>query len=153
MMMDALSHTGNADCDDEASVTDTTARVRRLLEVCGAHLDKENHDVHRTTSPRSVSEPSLFVAVNFQHMVMEESVNNDVLWAHFDDGEIIALHDENVASIPPEKADVARPTRGLPSPRIVAGDAETISPCRRPTVDACENYSPSISASTLLAMR
>jgi hypothetical protein len=42
---------------------------------------------------------SLFVADNFRHMVDEETRHNPVLWAHYSDAELMALHDELVASI------------------------------------------------------
>lgn len=44
---------------------------------------------------------ALFVAENFQHMQYEETHNNAVLWAHYSDAELAALHDRLVASIPP----------------------------------------------------
>ena len=49
---------------------------------------------------------SLFVAGNLTHMLMEEQTHNAVLWAHYSDEELIALHDELVASIPPEEMAV-----------------------------------------------
>lgn len=45
----------------------------------------------------------LFVAENFRHMDVEETAHNAVLWARYSDAELAALHDELVASIPPEK--------------------------------------------------
>lgn len=45
---------------------------------------------------------SLFVAGNFQHMHVEETAHNAVLWAHYTDAELVAIHDALVASIPPE---------------------------------------------------
>lgn len=46
---------------------------------------------------------SLFVAHNFEHMHVEETAHNAVLWARYTDAELIALHDALVASIPPEE--------------------------------------------------
>ena len=46
---------------------------------------------------------ALFVAENFRHMHVEETAHNAVLWARYTDAELIALHDELVASIPPER--------------------------------------------------
>ena len=52
---------------------------------------------------------SLFVAENFQHMHIEETVNNAALWAAYSDAELIEIHDRLVASIaPPEFMLVAR---------------------------------------------
>ena len=46
---------------------------------------------------------ALFVAENFQHMHIEESVNNAALWAHYSDAELMNLHDRLVASIAPRE--------------------------------------------------
>ncbi len=44
-----------------------------------------------------------FVAENFEHMLVEESYNNAVLWDCYHDDEILALERALVASIPPDK--------------------------------------------------
>jgi len=44
---------------------------------------------------------TLFVAENFQHMHMEETAHNAVLWARYTDAELIAIHDALLASIAP----------------------------------------------------
>lgn len=46
---------------------------------------------------------SLFIAENFQHMHVEETAHNAVLWARYTDAELAAIHDALVASIPPEE--------------------------------------------------
>jgi hypothetical protein len=46
---------------------------------------------------------ALFIADNFQHMHHEETHNNAVMWAHYSDAEIIALHHRLLASIPPQE--------------------------------------------------
>jgi hypothetical protein len=52
---------------------------------------------------------SLFVADNFQHMHVEETAHNAVLWARYTDAELLAIHDALVASIPPgEMMAIAR---------------------------------------------
>jgi hypothetical protein len=48
-------------------------------------------------------ELSLFVAENFQHMHVEETTHNAVLWARYADEELAAIHNELVASIPPHE--------------------------------------------------
>jgi hypothetical protein len=48
-------------------------------------------------------ELSLFVAQNFQHMHVEETAHNAVLWARYTDAELGALHGRLVGSIPPAK--------------------------------------------------
>ena len=46
---------------------------------------------------------SLFIAHNFEHMHVEETAHNAVLWARYTDAELIEIHDALVASIPPEE--------------------------------------------------
>ena len=46
-------------------------------------------------------ELALFVASNFQHMHVEETAHNAVLWARYTDAELLALYDRLLASIPP----------------------------------------------------
>ena len=46
---------------------------------------------------------ALFVAENFQHMHIEESVHNALLWQHYSDGELAALHGRLMASISPKE--------------------------------------------------
>lgn len=46
---------------------------------------------------------ALFMADNLEHMHYEETEHNAVLWAHYTDAELMALHDELVASIPPDE--------------------------------------------------
>ena len=52
---------------------------------------------------------SVFVGENFEHMHVEETQHNAMLWAAYDDAELAAVHDRLVASIDPdEKARIAR---------------------------------------------
>lgn len=46
---------------------------------------------------------ALFIADNFQHMHVEETAHNAVLWARYTDAELVAIHDALLASIPPEE--------------------------------------------------
>ena len=46
-------------------------------------------------------ELTLFVAENFQHMHMEETAHNAVLWARYTDAELVDIHNALVASIAP----------------------------------------------------
>jgi len=46
---------------------------------------------------------ALFVAENFQHMHIEETVHNALLWQHYSDEELHALHGRLMASIPPQE--------------------------------------------------
>lgn len=46
---------------------------------------------------------ALFVAHNFEHMHQEETRHNGVLWAHYTDEELVAIHDALMASIAPQE--------------------------------------------------
>lgn len=46
---------------------------------------------------------SLFIAHNFEHMHVEETAHNAVLWARYTDAELNEIHGALVASIPPEE--------------------------------------------------
>ena len=46
---------------------------------------------------------ALFVAHNFEHMHVEETAHNAVLWSRYTDAELMAIHDALVASIPPQQ--------------------------------------------------
>jgi len=54
---------------------------------------------------------ALFVADNFRHMHVEETAHNALLWARYTDAELVAIHTELVASIPP--ADMVYTLRWL----------------------------------------
>jgi hypothetical protein len=46
---------------------------------------------------------ALFIAHNFEHMHVEETAHNAVLWARYTDAELVNLHNALIASIPPEE--------------------------------------------------
>lgn len=46
---------------------------------------------------------ALFVAENFQHMHVEETLNAATLWAHYTDAELNALHERLLATLAPEE--------------------------------------------------
>ena len=45
---------------------------------------------------------ALFVADNYEHMHIEETRNNEVLWADYTDAELLAIKGRLLAAIPPE---------------------------------------------------
>jgi hypothetical protein len=45
---------------------------------------------------------ALFVAENYQHMQVEETENNAVLWAGYTDEELLEIQDALIAAIPPQ---------------------------------------------------
>jgi len=76
---------------------------------------------------------ALFVAENFQHMHVEETAHNALLWQHYSDGELAALHERILASItPPQHVVVARWMVPASTPaeraRIVAGAKAQMPP-------------------------
>jgi hypothetical protein len=46
---------------------------------------------------------ALFIADNFQHMNVEETAHNAVLWARYTDPELVQIHGALLASIPPDE--------------------------------------------------
>lgn len=67
-----------------------------------AGLVADSRDAARAAScSRLYRALALFVADNFQHMEVEESAHNAVLWAHYSDAELLAIEQALVASIPP----------------------------------------------------
>lgn len=51
----------------------------------------------------------LFVAENLQHMHVEETANNQALWAAYTDAELTALHDAIVASLTDRERQISLP--------------------------------------------
>ncbi len=65
---------------------------------------------------------ALFVAENFEHMHVEETSNQAMLWALFSDADLTALHDRLLASIPmPEMAVTLRWMAGALNFKELAG--------------------------------
>jgi hypothetical protein len=59
---------------------------------------------HRATAALELyRQLALFVAGNFQHMHVEETAHNAVLWARYTDAELAAIEHALVASIPPQE--------------------------------------------------
>ncbi|MBC5763245.1 hemerythrin domain-containing protein [Ramlibacter albus] len=77
------------------------------------HIDALSHDVAALRSAPAAqrhalqhelyADLGLFVAENLQHMRVEETAHNAVLWARYTDAELMAIHDKIVASIPPDQ--------------------------------------------------
>lgn len=87
---------------------------------------------------------ALFIADNLQHMHIEETAHNAVLWARYSDAELGALHDALVASIPPaEMMQVLRWMVPALSPAERAGmlgdmQAQMPPPAFRAVLDAVQ---------------
>lgn len=85
---------------------------------------------------------ALFVAENFQHMHVEETHNNAVLWAHCSDAELLELHHRLLASVAPhEMLQICRwmiPALSPAERAMVFGDmkANAPAPAYRAMLDA-----------------
>lgn len=107
-MTDTLGRVGRVDVDDEADLTCMLDQLDELLAFCAAHVAHlESIETLRTEAQVLAAAPAdartvlahrlyrhlaLFVADNFQHMHIEETANNAVLWAGDDDAELHAVH-------------------------------------------------------------
>ncbi|MGE0314032.1 MAG: hypothetical protein AB7P21_20675 [Lautropia sp.] len=75
------------------------AELRRAIDAL-AHAD----DATRAATAHALYLGlSVFVAHNLVHMVVEETEHNAVLWHHYDDAAIDAMHRRLVGSIPPDQ--------------------------------------------------
>lgn len=145
-MTQTMLKVGSTDASDAQAVAAALAMTADLLDLCSAHIDKENgymhpaiervcpagsqqigteHEHHRadlrtlrghldavsiaTDDHRDLALQqlyqalALFVATNLTHMHQEETELNAILWTHYSDAELMALHGALVASIaPPE---------------------------------------------------
>jgi len=87
--------------DHERHIASLAAAVEALRACAAAQRPAQALELYRDLS--------LFVAENFQHMMVEETAHNAVLWARYTDAELLEIHDRLVASIPPaEMMVVAR---------------------------------------------
>jgi Hemerythrin HHE cation binding domain len=68
-----------------------------------AALVRHSADAGRAAALRRLYQAlALFVAENLQHMHVEETAHNALLWAAYDDAELLAIEQQIVASIPPQ---------------------------------------------------
>jgi hypothetical protein len=89
---DAVAHDHEEHVKHIAMLADLTGRLQGAAEAQRPAL-----------ALRLYRELALFIADNFQHMHVEETAHNAVLWARYTDAELVAVHDALVASIPPEE--------------------------------------------------
>lgn len=85
--------------------------------IAGEHVEHEHHIAHLSSVARALGDGDTaerdralyalylgmaqFVADNFQHMHVEETVHNPALWASHTDAELLALHDALLAAVSP----------------------------------------------------
>jgi hypothetical protein len=72
---------------------------------------------------------AVFVAENFEHMHHEETQHNALLWAAYDDAELLAVHERLVASIPAD--EMARTVRWLVPAMSPAERAAMLAPMQQ----------------------
>lgn len=78
-----------------AAIAELENTVLRMRASQGEHRARAALALYRQLA--------LFVAHNFEHMHVEETAHNAVLWAHYSDEELLALHGRILASLPPEE--------------------------------------------------
>ncbi len=102
---------------DEHLVTidEIDAQAQALRKACLRNdlrddpRDGPRDDKHDAAALRLYRHLAQFIAENFEHMHVEETSNQALLWALFSDAELIALHERLLASVPmPEMAVVLR---------------------------------------------
>jgi hypothetical protein len=76
------------------------------LEALVQTLDRSAGAARKTAVLNLYRALALFVAENFEHMQTEEVENNAVLWSAYSDAELIALHDEILSAVRPERMTV-----------------------------------------------
>ncbi|MBS1135127.1 MAG: hypothetical protein H6R02_2268 [Burkholderiaceae bacterium] len=74
--------------------------IADLRDLAGLVRDSRGN-ARAAASARLYRALALFVADNFQHMHVEETAHNAVLWAHYSDDALMAIEHAIVASIPP----------------------------------------------------
>lgn len=90
------SHKTASDHDQHVAMIGLLTRdIERVRTATGAERQGRLQSLYQHLSS--------FVAENFEHMLIEESYNNAVLWDHYSDDEIRQIEGALVTSIPPDK--------------------------------------------------
>lgn len=74
-----------------------------LLAELGDALERAGAADREAAAAALYRRLALFVADNLQHMHIEETEHNALLWAHYSDAELEEIHQRLVAAVPPEK--------------------------------------------------
>ncbi|MFZ5520733.1 MAG: hemerythrin domain-containing protein [Pseudomonadota bacterium] len=83
--------------DEHQDHADSISGLRALCEG----VEQATGPARAGALHRLYLELSSFVGENFEHMQVEESRHNAVLWAHYSDAELKAVHDQILAGIQP----------------------------------------------------
>jgi hemerythrin-like domain-containing protein len=79
----------------KAAIAQLRRHAQALLHAAPAARDPSALFLYR--------ELALFVAENFEHMQVEETQNQQLLWSAYSDQELLAIHGAILQSIPPQK--------------------------------------------------
>lgn len=97
---------------EPALVADTEhehAQHRTAMAMLGAEIDALRARPDATGAAGLYRRFALFVAENHEHMHVEETRLNAVLWAHLDDAALMEIHDRIVGSIPADEMAYTMP--------------------------------------------
>ncbi|WP_048438919.1 hemerythrin domain-containing protein [Caenimonas sp. SL110] len=81
---------------------DHERHIGQLADACTALLNAPQ-ELRAAGAQNLYRNLALFIADNFQHMHVEETAHNAVLWARYTDAELAQVHGALVASIPPQE--------------------------------------------------
>jgi len=97
----SAAHTADDHLDHEHAIARLAEAVRAVEQSHGSLREEAALRLYRQLAG--------FVAENFEHMQVEETENNAVLWAEYTDEEIARIHDAILADVSPqEMAALAR---------------------------------------------
>ncbi len=97
-MAERIAHHAGETHADHAHHLEAMTRIRAAIALVDVRAGAE-----RASALRELYlELSSFVADNLEHMRREETENNALLWAHFNDDELLAILRALLAVIPPE---------------------------------------------------
>lgn len=92
---DSAAHTADDHVDHEHAIA--------RLEEAVRDVERSHGGSRASAAQRLYRQLALFVAENFEHMHVEETENNAVLWAEYSDAELGRIHDAIVAEVPPHE--------------------------------------------------
>jgi hypothetical protein len=74
------------------------------LEAMVAEIEAATGAARETAGLHLYHQFGIFLAENFVHMLAEERDLNTILWRHFSDGKLVAIHQNILASLTPEES-------------------------------------------------
>jgi hypothetical protein len=82
-------------------------RALEALEGDALALERATDDARADAAQRLYRRLALLVADNLEHMEVEESENNAVLWADYSDAELAQIQQALLATVPPEEMSLS----------------------------------------------